>query len=204
MQDPQPGNSPAGSLEETRPRVQDRLPTAPSRTLCVIVCGAGPAAKVGKLVTLAQERGWTVQVVATPAAIPFIDTVELKALTGSPIRSKYLSPGEHRSLKPDAVIVAPATYNTICKCALGVSDTYALGVLAEAIGLPVPVVMLPFVNTALAGRRPFERSVIQLRHEGVHVLLGPGECEPHPPGTGAGHIDGFPWHLALDALDLPA
>ena len=174
----------------------------PNRTLCVIVCGAGPAAKVGKLVTLAQERGWTVHLVATPSAMPFIDTVELKALTGSPIRSKYLSPGEHRSPKPDAVIVAPATYNTIGKCALGISDTYALGVLAEAIGLPVPVVMLPFVNAALAARRPFERSIVQLRHEGVHVLLGPGTIEPHPPGTGADHVDGFPWHLALEALEV--
>ena len=37
------------------------------------------------------------------------------------------------------MIVAPATYNTINKCAQGISDTYALGVLAEAVSLPSPV-----------------------------------------------------------------
>jgi hypothetical protein len=99
------------------------------------------------------------------------------------------------------VIVAPATYNTINKCALGISDTYALGLLAEAVSLAVPVVALPFVNSALASRRPFQRSVGQLRDEGVRVLLGPGEYEPHAPGTGGKYVDAFPWELAFDEAD---
>ncbi|WP_460358610.1 hypothetical protein [Actinoallomurus acanthiterrae] len=70
------------------------------------------------------------------------------------------------------------------KTAAGISDTYALGVLAEAPGLGIPVVMLPFVNSALAGRRAFRRSVDELRAEGIRVLFGPREFEPHPPGTG--------------------
>jgi flavoprotein len=67
--------------------------------------------------------------------------------------------GAPRSHIPDAILVAPATYNTINKWAEGISDTYALGIPAEAIGLEVPIVVLPFVNTALAGRAPFRRSV---------------------------------------------
>jgi phosphopantothenoylcysteine synthetase/decarboxylase len=104
-------------------------------------------------------------------------------------------------LKADAVIVAPATYNTINKCAQGISDTYALGLLAEAVSLPIPVVVLPFVNSALAARRPFQRSVGQLRDEGVRVLLGPGELEPHHPGTGGQQLDSFPWQLTLDEAE---
>jgi hypothetical protein len=99
------------------------------------------------------------------------------------------------------VIVAPATYNTISKCALGISDTYALGILAEAVSLPIPVVILPFVNSALADRSPFRRSVDWLRDEGVRILLGPGEFEPHPPGTGDQHAGEFPWQLALDEAE---
>jgi phosphopantothenoylcysteine synthetase/decarboxylase len=174
------------------------------RMLTVIVCGAGPASDVGKLVKLAQVRGWTVQLVATPAALPFLNTPELESLTGSPVRSEYRSPGESRSPKADAVIVAPATYNTICKCAQGVSDNYPLGLLAEAISLPVPVVILPFVNTALAARQPFQRSVSQLRDEGALILLGRGMFEPHEPGTGGDKLDAFPWHLALEAVDRAA
>jgi hypothetical protein len=62
-------------------------------------------------------------------------------------------------------------------------------------------VVVPFVNSALAERRPFKRSVGQLRDEGVRVLLGPSEIEPHLPGTGGGQLDIFPWQLALDEAE---
>jgi phosphopantothenoylcysteine synthetase/decarboxylase len=172
--------------------------------LYVIVCGAGPAPEVGRLVDQAQERGWQVHVVATPAALPFIDGPALEAQTGNPVRSQYRMPGDtaqRSSPSADAIIVAPATYNTINKWALGVSDTYALGVLAESIGLGIPVVVLPFVNTALASRRPFRRAVEALRDEGVRIILGADENEPHPPGTGGTRIPAFPWKTALDEAD---
>jgi phosphopantothenoylcysteine synthetase/decarboxylase len=175
------------------------------RILYVIVCGAGPAADVGRLIDLAHDRGWDVQLIATPAALDFLDVPALEAQTGRPVRSDYRKPDQPRSPKADAIIIAPASYNTINKWALGISDTYALGILAEAVGLQIPLVVLPFVNTALAERPPFRRSVQQLRDEGVRILLGPGQFEPHRPGTGGTRLDTFPWHLALDhAEQLPA
>jgi len=104
-------------------------------------------------------------------------------------------------LIPDAILVAPATYNTINKWAQGISDTYALGVLAETTGLAVPTVVLPFVNTALAARAPFRRSVESLRAEGVRILLGPGGFQPHPPRTGGSLIDSYPWHLGINEAE---
>ena len=171
-----------------------------SRVLYIIVCAAGPAGDVGRLVALALERGWTVQVIATPSALVFIDVRVLEAQTGRPVRSQYRSPGEPKTPPADAIIVAPATYNTINKWANGISDTYALGILAEAPGLGIPVVVLPFVNSALAGRAPFRNNVQALRDEGVRILLGPGAFEPHPPGSGSGRIAAFPWHLAMAAI----
>jgi hypothetical protein len=53
------------------------------------------------------------------------------------VRSEYRSPEEPKSPRADAI-----------------SDTYALGILAGASGLGIPVVMLPFVNAALAERIP--------------------------------------------------
>ncbi|HEV2377662.1 MAG TPA: flavoprotein [Streptosporangiaceae bacterium] len=169
--------------------------------LAVIVCAAGPATAVGTLVKLAHQRGWAVQVIATPSALEFFDAAAIEAQTGSPVRSEYRKPGEPRSALADAVIVAPATYNTINKWAHGISDTYALGVLAETTGLGFPVVVLPFVNSALAARMPFKRSVDALRGEGVRILLGPGGIQPHPPRTGGDLIDSYPWHLALDEAE---
>jgi hypothetical protein len=97
--------------------------------------------------------------------------------------------------------VAPASYNTICKWALGISDNYALGVLAETTGLVVPTSVLPFVNSALPGRLPFQHSVDALRAEGVHILIGSGGIQAHPPRTGDNLIETFPWRLALDEAD---
>lgn len=173
-----------------------------ARVLYVIVCGAGPASEVGRLVELAQQRTWDVQVIATPAALRFIDIPRLEAQTGRLVRSQYRTPEEPRSPRADAIIVAPATYNTINKWAAGISDTYALGILAEAPGLKIPTVVLPFVNSALAGRRAFLRSVDELRNEGVRILLGSGEFEPHAPGSGNGCIGRFPWPLALNEAEF--
>jgi phosphopantothenoylcysteine synthetase/decarboxylase len=171
--------------------------TQPTRVLTIIVCAAGPAVAVGQLIKLAQERGWTVQVVSTPAALDFLDVPAIEAQTASAVRSQYRKPGEPRSRQADAIIVAPATYNTINKWAQGISDTYALGILAETMALDVPIVVLPFVNSALAARAPFRRNVEELRREGVHILLGPGGIEPHEPHTGGDLIASYPWHLAL-------
>lgn len=173
----------------------------PQRVLSVIVCGAGPASAISTLIKLARERGWAVQVIATPAALELIDPAAIEDQTGSPVRSQYRKLGSPRSAISDAIIVAPATCNTINKWAQGISDTYALGVLAETTGLGVPVVVLPFVNRALASRQPFRRSVESLRAEGVSILLGPGGIQPHPPHTGGSLIDSFPWQLALDEAD---
>lgn len=168
--------------------------------LSVVVCAAAPAANVGILVREALARGWTVQVVATQSALPFFDPDEIEKLTQNPVRSQYSAPGAPRSKLPEAIIVAPATFNTINQWALGICDTYALGVLAEQTGLDISVVALPFVSEALASRPPFQRSVKALRAEGVSVLLGPGAIVPHPVHTEADHVASFPWRLALDEV----
>jgi phosphopantothenoylcysteine synthetase/decarboxylase len=175
--------------------------TTDGRVLAVVVCGAGPATAIGTLVRLARDRGWNVQVIATPAALEFFDRAAIETLTGHPVRSQYSKPGAPRSPIPDAILVAPATYHTINTWALGISDTYALGVLAETTGLGVPAIVLPFVNSALASRTPFRRSVESLRAEGVRILLGPGGFEPHAPRTGGDLIGDYPWHLGLDEAE---
>ncbi|WP_412544331.1 flavoprotein [Longispora sp. K20-0274] len=164
--------------------------------LLIVVCAAGPAADVGTLVALARADGWDCRVVCTPTAVSFVDISALERLTGHPVRSSYRPAGTPRDPQPpvDAVVVAPATFNTVNKLAAGLADNYALGVLAECVG-DVPVVIVPFVNAALARRAPFRRAVGELRAEGARVLLAE---PPHPRGGGAAVA--FPWGAALTAL----
>jgi phosphopantothenoylcysteine synthetase/decarboxylase len=172
------------------------------RVLYLFICGAGPASRITDMVTLAQNEGWSVYCVATPAAVEhFLDIPALENATGHQVRTTYRKPGDEPLPRADGVIVAPATYNTINKWAAGISDTYVLNQLAELTGLGVPIVVLPFVNQALAANRVFNRSVEELRQAGIHVLYGPGEFEPHPPRTGSQVLDTYPWGLALKALD---
>ncbi|WP_028648540.1 flavoprotein [Nocardiopsis sp. CNT312] len=171
------------------------------KTLYVVVCAAGPASEVGTLVGWAQDRGWTVQVMATPAAVSFIDVEALEKQTGRPVRSQHRAPGDPRSPKADAIIVAPATFNTINKLASGIADNYVLDVVNEAIGLGVPTVVLPFVNSAYAGRAPFRDSVRKLKGEEVSVLIGKDAFAPHEAGSGSSAFDTFPWQLALDQAE---
>ncbi|MCY9786682.1 flavoprotein [Nocardiopsis sp. EMB25] len=171
------------------------------KTLYVVVCAAGPASDVGILVGLAQERGWTVQVMATPAAVSFIDVEALEKQTGRPVRSQHRALGQPRSPKADAIIIAPATFNTINKLANGIADNYVLDVVNEAIGLGVPTVILPFVNSAYASRAPFKASVEKLRGEQVPVLIGSGAFIPHKIRSGPSTLDTFPWVASLDQAE---
>jgi phosphopantothenoylcysteine decarboxylase len=100
----------------------------------------------------------------------------------------------------DAVIVAPATVNTINKWAAGICDTLALGILVEAIGMELPVVAVPFSNRAHAAHPAFTENVARLRSWGVTVLYDPGAATPHDPGAGDGQPLQFPWQQAIDAV----
>jgi phosphopantothenoylcysteine synthetase/decarboxylase len=172
-----------------------------SRTLYVIACAAPPAREINRLVEPAQDAGWDVCVLATPSATRFIDSAALEKRTRHPVRSDYKQPGTEDVLPPpDAIIVAPATLNTINKWAYGICDTLALGILVEAIGKKLPVVALPFTNSAHAAHPAFEENIMKLRSWGVRVLYGADVYPLHAPGTGSQHLDIFPWELTLEEL----
>ena len=174
-----------------------------ARELSVVVCGAPPTSDVGSLVRPAQQRLWTARVIPTPDALSFVDASALEALTGNKVEVGYRSPSDTRPPRPDALIVAPATFNTINKTALGITDTHALGVIAEAIGRRIPVVMVPWVNAPLAAREPFRRSITQLRKEGVYILLK-GEHPAEPFGVENSEAADFPWTRALEVVERSA
>lgn len=139
-----------------------------SRVLYLVVCAAPPAQHIGELVSLLIDEGWSVCVIPTPQASNWIDTTALVEQTGYPVRHGYRQPGDSKSLPPaDAIVVAPATFNTINKWAAGISDNYALGVLNEAIGLKLRIVVTPYVKPSLAAHPAFAASIEKLATYGV-------------------------------------
>ncbi|MGH3814830.1 MAG: flavoprotein [Pseudonocardiaceae bacterium] len=168
------------------------------RVLYLIVCASPRARRVSELVDRAQARGWTVCIIPTPQALKFIDQPAFEQQTGFPVRAEY-EPGTTDPLPPpDAMLVCPATFNTINKWAYGLADTLALALLTEAVGLDLPLLAAPALNSAQAAHPAFDRSVAALREMGITVLYGPGVYEPGPPGTGGRPYD---WELVLGALE---
>ncbi|GAA5184397.1 flavoprotein [Rugosimonospora acidiphila] len=167
----------------------------------MIACGSPIARGVGRLVELAQRDGWDVCVVTSPDGRKFVDVVALAEQSGHPVRSTFKNPGDPDVLPdPDAMIVAPATVNTINKWSAGIADTLALGLLIEGQGKGLPIVAVPYTNAAMANHPAFLENITRLRGWGIAVLFGEDQVRLLPPGFGEAAVDGFPWHLALEAL----
>ena len=151
------------------------MPEDSRPVLYLVACGAYPAGQLPAFVRDTQAQGWDVCVIATPNGAKFLDEGNIAGLSGHPVRTRYKRPDEPDLLpSPDALVVAPATFNTVNKWAQGISDTLALGLLNEAVGLGLPMIAVPWPNAALAAHPVFIRNVGLLREWGVTVLLDPG------------------------------
>jgi phosphopantothenoylcysteine synthetase/decarboxylase len=135
--------------------------------LYLVVCAAPAAGDVERFVRLAQNAGWRVFLITTPMGRRFVDVDGLSAATGERVRTDYRMPDEPDELPAaDAVVVAPATFNTVNKWATGIADSFAVGLLCELMGFGVPIVAAPLLKDALARHTAFARNVNELRSMG--------------------------------------
>ncbi|MFF8376241.1 flavoprotein [Streptomyces sp. NPDC015661] len=166
-------------------------------TLYLFASAAEPVFEVARVIEDAQADGWDVCLGLTPTAARWLagSLDGLAVLTGHPVRWDYRLPGEP-DVWPEAsaILVAPATFNTVNQWALGITDTFVVGVVAEGIGRGIPTVAVPCLSAAYARHPQYERSVETLRGAGVSVLDGEvGGVGPHESAP-------FPWRLGLDAV----
>jgi phosphopantothenoylcysteine synthetase/decarboxylase len=173
--------------------------TGARRVLYVVVGGGPPAGQLAEFIGFAQQQGWDVCVIATPDGTKFLDAGRLAELTGHPVRSQYKQPDDPDVLPPaDAFVIAPATFNTINKLALGISDTLALGLLNEGLGAGLPIVAVPWPNAALARHPAFQRSMAALREWGVKMIFDPARL---PQASEQPAV--FPWlELHAEVMNL--
>lgn len=165
------------------------------KVLYIITCASSSAPLVYSLVESAREEGWDVCVILTPQARKFVDASRLEQLTGHPVRSDYKHPDEPDVLpRADALVVFPATFNTLNKWACGISDTLAVGLLSEYTGLKKPIVAVPCFKTGggLDTNPAFLRSLRWLKRAGAHIMYEP---QTYPPKNQV------PPDIILSALD---
>jgi len=140
--------------------------------LYLVVCAAAPARRAPELVMALQRDGWDVCVVTTPTGRRWVDPDALALLTGHDVRTDMRGPDDP-AFEPfgDALVVAPATFNTVNKLAAGINDTLALGLTNEAIGTPdVPVVIVPWAGDSLQAHPAYTQSLATLHSTGATVV----------------------------------
>lgn len=176
-----------------------------TNTLYLVVTGAPLTREASTLVSEARRRGWQPAVIATRAAEAWLPRTELRDLE-VPVLVEHREPSQDKRLpEPAAVLMAPATFNSINKLATGIADTYALSVMCEAIARKTPTVIVPFVSKRLAGHPAWLASLAVLRYAGV-TLVDPQSGAlnidaPLESGTGDDVAREFRWTWALEQFD---
>ena len=156
-------------------------------TVGVIACAAGGVEQLcDELVTPLLRAGHQVPVSLTPTAFSWLsangEAERIEAATGFPVRGPSRLPWEPRThpARLDAIVVAPATFNSTAKIALGLADNQALTVVTESL-TSVPVVLFPLINAAHADHPAWPSHLAALHTAGVDIIEGPDVWPLHPP-----------------------
>jgi len=143
----------------------------------VAVTGGIAAYKTADLVSRMARRGWTVDVVMTPAATEFVRPLVFETLTGRDVFVEPFAPvlrrPEHIALaeRPHVAVVAPATANTLAKLAHGIADNL---LTCTFLACRKPTLVAPAMNCGMWDAPATRENMETLRRRGVHVV-GPEE-----------------------------
>ena len=121
------------------------------------------------------EAGATVDVALTAAAVEFVRPLTFEALTGRPVLTSLWERGRalaHIDLAkhPDLVILAPATANTLARCAMGMADDLLTALLLARADRPV--LAAPAMNDAMYANPATAANITALTARGWH-FVGP-------------------------------
>ena len=143
------------------------------------ITGSIAAYKACMIVRLLVKQGAQVQVVITEAGKEFITPLTLSTLTQKPVISEFFSrrDGTWHShvdlgLWADAMLIAPATANTLAKMAHGVADNM---LLTTYLSMKAPVLVAPAMDLDMYAHPATQANLLLLARRGVHVI---------EPGTG--------------------
>lgn len=147
--------------------------------LYLVVCAVPGAEQTIDRIRAEQARGWEVCVIATERSLAWFDADAVELLTGHPIQSRMREfPEPLFEPLGDAVVVAPASFNTINKVALGLADDMASGLICEALGRDVPITIEAQVGVAFGRHPAYADHVSLLKAAGVRFLQREATSSP--------------------------
>lgn len=155
------------------------------------VCGGIAAYKAPMTVRALRQAGAEVQVVLTASASQFVTATSLQAVSGNPVRSDLWDPAAEASMGhielarwADAVLIAPATANTMALLATGQAPDLLTTLY---LATNAPVFIAPAMNQAMWLHPATQRNRQQLLQDGVE-FFGPGAGEQACGDIGPGRM----------------
>lgn len=150
------------------------------KKILIGVCGSIAAYKSATLVRLLVKAGAEVKVVMTQGSVNFITPLTLATLSKNPVSVNYFNPetGEwdnhvELGLWGDAIIIAPASANTIGKMANGLCDNLLMAVYLSA---RCPVYFAPAMDVDMWHHDTTQQNIEKMISYG-NILIPPGSGE---------------------------
>lgn len=144
------------------------------KKLLVGVCGGIAAYKTAYLVRELVKRGARVRVVMTEAARQFIAPLTFETLCGEAVGlDLFPEQGGAATVHidwarwADAIVICPATANTIAKLANGMADNLLTSL---ALAATVPLIVCPAMNVEMYNNPLYRRNENRLREAGVRIV----------------------------------
>lgn len=138
------------------------------------VCGSIAAYKAASLVRLLVKSQADVRVVMTAAATEFIAPLTFSTLSKNPVYTQFTTPDNSQwhshvelGLWADALIIAPATGNTLAKLANGICNNYLEAVYLSA---RCPVFFAPAMDLDMWQHPATQANVSRLLQYGNHLI----------------------------------
>ncbi|MDL2267222.1 bifunctional phosphopantothenoylcysteine decarboxylase/phosphopantothenate--cysteine ligase CoaBC [Desulfovibrio sp. OttesenSCG-928-G15] len=153
------------------------IPLLKSRRLHLGVCGSVAAYKAIDLMRLLQKAGISVSVTLTESASRFVTPLSFEALGADPVYTGMFGQDEgllFGHLQPgrtsDALLIAPATAQTIARLAQGMADDM---LSAQALAFKGPVLIAPAMNPSMWANPATKHNISVLQERG-YTIIGPG------------------------------
>lgn len=152
------------------------------RKVIVGISGGIAAYKSAHLVRSLVKAGAQVQVVMTPAAHDFVTPLTLSTLSGRPVLTQLFARGGtgqwtdhvHLARWADAMVVAPATANTIAKMAHGICDDLLMACVLSLDGgrhgPATPLYVAPAMDLEMYHDPATQANLLTLRERGVRII----------------------------------
>jgi phosphopantothenoylcysteine decarboxylase/phosphopantothenate--cysteine ligase len=144
------------------------------KKILVGVTGGIAAYKAGEIIRELKQNRAEVQVVMTKAAMEFITPLTLATLSDNPVLTDMF--GEDYSIATihieaarwaDAVLICPATANTIGKIASGIADNLLTTLV---MATTAPVIICPAMNKEMYANAIYQQNVEKLKQRRYHFV----------------------------------